>query len=91
MEPSASVSISLRVRLPLTSEINPRVNARNNYKIMLEYCEKYRTPVIINSDAHDPSAVGVFDYAIAMVKEYGFDQSLIVNTDEEKLKKFILG
>lgn len=68
-----------------------RMNARDNYKIMLEYCEKYRTPVIINSDAHDPSAVGVFDCALAMIREYGFDQSLIVNTDEEKLRKFILG
>ena len=68
-----------------------RQNARENYREMLECCEKYRVPVIINSDAHDPSAVGKFDYAIALIKEYGFDESLILNNDEEKLKKFILG
>ena len=68
-----------------------RLNARENYREMLECCDKYRVPIIINSDAHDPSAVGVFDYAIALVKEYGFDESLILNTDEEKLTKFILG
>ena len=68
-----------------------RQNARENYKIMLECCEKYRVNIIINSDAHDPSAVGVFDHAIALIEACGFDQSLILNTDEEKLKKFILG
>lgn len=68
-----------------------RQNARENYKIMLECCEKYRVNIIINSDAHDPSAVGVFDHAIALIESCGFDQSLILNTDEEKLKKFILG
>lgn len=68
-----------------------RQNARENYREMLECCEKYRVPVIINSDAHDPSAVGIFDYALALVREYGFDESLIVNADEEKLKAFIFG
>jgi len=67
-----------------------RQNARENYREMLECCEKYGAHIIINSDAHDPSAVGIFDYAIALVKEYGFDERLIVNTDEEKLKAFIL-
>ena len=68
-----------------------RQNARENYRDMLECCEKYGTNIIINSDAHDPSAVGVFDHAIALIKEYGFNESLIINTDAEKLQKFILG
>ena len=68
-----------------------RQNARENYRDMLECCEKYRVNIIINSDAHDPSAVGVFDHAIALIREYGFNESLIINTDAEKLKKFILG
>ena len=69
---------------------NSRVNARENYMQMLEACEKYRTPVIVNSDAHDPSAVGGFDNALAFLREQGFDESLIVNSDVERLKAFIL-
>lgn len=68
-----------------------RQNARENYVTMLECCEKYRTPVIVNSDAHDPSAVGIFSYAAALLKEHGFDARLIVNADEERLRAFILG
>jgi len=67
-----------------------RQNARENYREMLECCEKYGANIIINSDAHDPGAVGIFDYAIALVKEYGFDERLIVNADAERLKNFIL-
>ena len=40
-----------------------RLNSRENYAKMLECCEKYRVPVIVDSDAHDPSAVGRADLA----------------------------
>ena len=67
-----------------------RVNSRENYKTMLELCEKYRVPVIVNSDAHDPSAVGKVDLALEMIRRYGFDQSLVLNLDEKKLIEFLM-
>ena len=67
-----------------------RQNARENYKLMLECCEKYRVNIIINSDAHDPSAVGKVNLALDMIREYGFDESLILNTDEKKLMEFLM-
>ena len=67
-----------------------RLNSRENYKKMLECCEKYRVPVVIDSDAHDPSAVGRVNLAVDMIRNYGFDESLILNTDEEKLLDFLL-
>ena len=57
---------------------------------MLECCEKYRVPVIVDSDAHDPSAVGRVDLALSMLEAYGFDESLVLNTDEKKLLNFLL-
>ena len=68
-----------------------RVNARENYLTMLACCEKYGVPVIVNTDAHDPSAVGIFDCAVSLLESVLFPQELILNTDEEKLLKFILG
>ena len=56
---------------------------------MLELCEKKRVPVILSSDAHDPSAAGVVDLAAAYVEELGFDRELILNTDTARLKAFI--
>ena len=67
-----------------------RVNSWQNYHVMLEKCEKYRVPVIVNTDAHDPSAVGRFEYAIGIIEETGFDQDLILNTNEKKLMDFLM-
>lgn len=67
-----------------------RINGRENYRTMLELCEKYRVPVIVDSDAHDPSSVGKVNLAIEMIESYGFDQSLILNLDEQKLLEFLL-
>ena len=67
-----------------------RLNSRENYAKMLECCEKYRVPVIVDSDAHDPSAVGRVDLALAMLEAYGFDESLVLNTNEQRLLDFLL-
>lgn len=60
-----------------------------NYKEMLELCQRYGASIIVNSDAHDPSAVGRFDEAVALLNEVGFDSGLILNTDVGKFKEFI--
>lgn len=67
-----------------------RVNSRKNYFTMLECCEKYRVPVIVNTDAHDPSAVGKFDCALQVIKDTGFDWNLVLNADEKRLLDFLL-
>lgn len=67
-----------------------RLNSRENYRKMLECCQKYRVPVVVNSDAHDPSAVGRVDLAVKMIEDYGFDTGLVLNTDEKKLMDFLL-
>lgn len=67
-----------------------RLNSRENYAKMLECCEKYNVPVVVDSDAHDPSAVGRVDLALALLKGYGFDESLILNADDERLLSFLL-
>ena len=46
--------------------------------------------MIVDSDAHDPSWVGVFDLAEEMLREYEFDENLILNTDEKSLLSFLL-
>ena len=61
-----------------------------NYHIMLPLCMEYGVSIIVNTDSHDPSQVGDFTLARALLKEIGFDENLIVNNDLEKLKAFLL-
>lgn len=82
--------VALEVNNSSLSPGSSRQNARENYAVMLECCEKYGTNIIVNSDAHDPSAVGIFDYATALIASHGFDERLIVNADAERLKAFLL-
>lgn len=60
-----------------------------NYREMLALCRRYEAPIIVSSDAHDPSAVGQFGTALALLNEAGFDEGLILNTDVGKFKRFI--
>ena len=62
-----------------------RLNCVQNYKTMLALCEKLRVPVIVSSDAHDPSCVGNFSEARALLSEIDFDETLILNTSVQKL------
>ncbi len=61
-----------------------------NYEKMLPLCMEHRIPLIVNSDAHDPDAVGVFTHAIALLERLEVDESLVLNLDLERLKRFLL-
>ena len=62
-----------------------------NYKKMLPLCMEYGVPIIVNTDAHDPSQVGDFTLARALLERISFDEDLILNNDADKLKAFLLG
>ena len=67
-----------------------RVGCRENYESMLPLCMEYRVPVIVDSDAHDPSRVGDFRLGLELLEQIGYDESLILNNDLEKIKAFLL-
>ena len=64
-------------------------NCIENMHEYLELCMKYRVNIFVGSDAHDPSQVGSFDEAIALLDEIGFDEDLVINNSEEKFREFI--
>lgn len=67
-----------------------RVGCRENYGQMLPLCMEHRVPVIVDSDAHDPAAVGNFQFALSVLEAVGFDEELILNNDLQKAKTFLL-
>ena len=67
-----------------------RTGCRENNEIMLPLCIEYGVPVIVDSDAHDPCAVGDFRFATALLEEISFNDNLILNNDLDKLTSFLL-
>lgn len=66
-----------------------RLNCRQNYKTMLQLCQEHEVPVVVDSDAHDPSWVGRFQEAVRLLEEVGMPEALILNNDTGKLKAFL--
>lgn len=66
-----------------------RLNCLENYRRMLSLCQQYQVPIIVDSDAHDPSRVGRFQEARALLMDLDFDSRLILNTSVQKFKDFI--
>ncbi len=66
-----------------------RWNCIENYITMLHFCERYKVPIIINSDAHDPSYVGNFNLAVKLIEDQKFNENLILNTECDKLMDFL--
>lgn len=62
-----------------------------NYGKMLPLCMEYGVNIIVNTDSHDPSQVGDFAFARALLEKLEMDETLILNNDLEKLKAFLLG
>jgi putative hydrolase len=65
------------------------LNCTDNYITMLNLCEEYRVPILVSSDAHDPSQVADVSLALNFLKEQNFDTSLILNFDTKMFLEFI--
>ena len=74
------------------NSLNPRCfrqNARENDLTMLRLCKKYGVSVIMGSDAHYYEDILNHELALDVIRETGFPEELVVNTDREKLYPFI--
>ena len=56
---------------------------------MLSLCQEKQVPIIVNTDAHFPTAVGNFDLAYQLLEQLDFDEALILNNDLDKFKAFL--
>ena len=82
--------VALEVNNSSLANKGPRKNCVENYRTMLRYCQQLRVPIIVNSDAHDPSWVGQFSHALELLEQLDFDPDLILNTDKDALMTFLL-
>ncbi len=66
-----------------------RPNCAENYKTMIPLCMELGVPIIVNTDAHDPGAVGDFTLARELLSRMDIDEDLILSNDVAKLKAFL--
>lgn len=90
VEGAKAHNVALEVNNSSIRKPSLRPNCIENYSTMIPLCMEYGVPIIVNTDAHDPFAVGDFSLALAMLEKIGVDENLILNNDLEKLKTFLL-
>lgn len=56
-----------------------RQNAKENYITILNICREQRVKIILSSDAHIYYEVGEFSYALSLLEEVNFPESLVAN------------
>lgn len=66
-----------------------RGDVRESIRLILELCKKHVCPVVLSSDTHGDKHVGDFTYALQMIQECDFPESLIWNCSLEGFRKFI--
>ncbi len=81
--------VALEVNNSSLLEPERRLNCFENYRTMLRLCMEKEVPIVVNSDAHDPSWVGECEKALELIEECGFDENLVLNTSAEKVLNFI--
>lgn len=88
---SAAVELGVALEVNNSSflKLDKRLGCLDNYRAMLALCMEQRCPIVVDSDAHDPSRVGRFEEAVRFLEEVGFDPSLIVNADTDRVRRFI--
>lgn len=66
-----------------------RVNTKENDRIILELCNRYKVPVVIGSDAHSDNVVAANERALELIDEVNFDKDLVLNYNIDELKKYL--
>lgn len=52
-------------------------------------CKKVGAPIIVNTDAHFMTELGVAEGSLQMLEEIGFPEELIVNSSVERFEKYL--
>ncbi|SDB14820.1 putative hydrolase [Ruminococcaceae bacterium FB2012] len=72
------------------SSLLSRKSSEENAAELLRLCKKYEVPVILNTDAHFCELVGKIDVASRLIEETGFPESLIFNSEWERVREHII-
>lgn len=90
VEGAKAHGVALEVNNSSLRKPNSRPGCLENYAVMIPLCMEHGVPIIVNTDAHDPTVVGDFTAAMEFFKKFDINEDLILNNDLLKLKTFLL-
>jgi len=86
---SALLNIPVEVNNSSLSTIKDKGGARDNCRSIARYMVKYKSPVILGSDAHFWDRVGEFTDALDLVHEAGISERQILNTSPARVLNYL--
>lgn len=86
---SARLNIPVEVNNSSLSTIREKDRARDNCRSIARYMVKYKSPVILGSDAHFWDRVGEFSDALVLVQEAGISEHQILNTSPDRVLDYL--
>lgn len=93
-EALAEAAVSCHVLLEINdSSLSPdgyRGDTRENVCTLLTLCKKLGHPILLSSDSHGTARVGDFRHIEPYLRECGIPDSLILNLDPVKLKRYLI-
>lgn len=72
------------------SSVIAKRSSEKNVCELLKICKKYNAPVAVNTDSHFCQLIGKTSSALKIIEECEFPESLVINSDWEKFREFIL-
>ena len=90
VEGAKAYGVALEVNNSSLRHADNRPGCLENYSCMIPLCMKHGVPIIVNTDAHDPTVVGDFTAAERFLSQFELNEELILNNDLTKLKNFLL-
>lgn len=72
-----------------SSFVSSRPGSEKNCTKIASICKEYGTKIIMGSDAHTCFSIGEFDVAIGILNSLNMPEELIMNTDENKILKYL--
>ena len=91
VEGARAYSVALEVNNSSLRYPSSRPGCVENYRTMIPLCMEMGVPIVVNTDAHNPSSVGIFTDARELLASLEVNEDLILNNDAAKLKAFLLG
>jgi len=88
---SAAVESGVLIEVNNASFLHVRKGSEKNARIILREVKRKGAPIVVGSDAHDASLVGIFDEALRIIDEFGIREELIVNRNARTVIEFLRG
>ena len=73
------------------SSIVYRKGSLENSIEVLKLCKKYEIPIVVDSDCHFCGLIGLCPTVEKLIEQTGFPQSLILNSEWERVREYVIG